>query len=90
MAHAGSFGRRQFERVVLVIVPPAQIDRIALSRGLRHAHHIDEKLQAFVRLRRQEFHVAEMREIENRFRLHKGSSSGECPNFGDSWDGSSS
>ena len=70
VGHARGFRGGQFQRVVLVIVPTAQINRIALARRFRHAHHVDEKFQAFVRLRRKHFHVREMREVENRFWLH--------------------
>ena len=66
--HPGGLRRRQLERIALVIVPAAQIDRLALAAADGHAHHVDKEFQALVRLRRQQFHVAEMGEIENRFR----------------------
>ncbi len=68
--HAGSLRGRQLERIALVIVPAAQVDRLALAAADGHAHHVDKELQALVGLRRQQFHVAEMGEIENRLGLH--------------------
>ena len=68
--HARSVRCRQLERIALVVVPAAQIDRIGLAAADGHAHHVDKEFQALVGLRRQQFHVAEMGEIENRLRVH--------------------
>jgi hypothetical protein len=38
-------------------------------------NHADKKFQALVRLRRQQFQMAEMSEIVDRFRVHRGISS---------------
>ena len=65
--HARGLRGRQLQRMALVIVPAAQIDRVALAAALGHAHDVDEEVQALVRLRRQQLDVAEMGEIEDRF-----------------------
>jgi hypothetical protein len=55
--HAGRFRRGQLERVVLVVVPAAQVDGLPATAALGHAHHVDEEVQALVRLRREQFEV---------------------------------
>ena len=49
---------------MLVIVPAAQVHRIALPRALGHAEEVDEKAQALVGPRRQQLDVPEMRQVE--------------------------
>ena len=66
--HARRFRRRQLQRIALVIVPAAQIDRLALAAGHGHAHHVDEEFQALVGFWRQQLHVAEMGHVEDRLR----------------------
>ena len=68
--HPGGLGRRQLQRIALVIVPAAQIDRLALLAADGHAHDVDEEFQALVRFWRQHFHMAEMGEIEDRLWGH--------------------
>ena len=64
MPHAGGLRRGQLERVVFVVVPAAQIDRVALTAALGHPHDVDEEVQALFGLGRQQFDVGEVREIE--------------------------
>ncbi len=70
MPHARLLRRRELQRVVQVIVVGAQINRVALARGLLHADHLDEEPQALVGLRRQHFDMRQMRDVVDRFALH--------------------
>ena len=63
VAHAGHFRRGELERVVFVIVPGAQVHRIAAAAALRHAQDVDEKPEAVVRPRRQQLDVREVGEV---------------------------
>src|SRR5271166_277658 len=63
-------GGRQLKRKLLVVVPGAQINRVALPAALGHAHDIDEEAQTFLRFWRQELEVAEMRHIHDRLSVH--------------------
>ena len=51
-------------RVVLVVVPAAQIHGVALARRLGHTHDVDEEIEALLRLRRQRFQMAQMGQVE--------------------------
>ena len=57
MAHARDVRRRELERVVLVVVPAAEIDGVALAAALGEAHDVDEEVEALFRLRSQQSHV---------------------------------
>jgi len=46
-----------------VIVPGAQVHRIAAAAALRHAEDVDEKPEAVVRRRRQQLDMREVREV---------------------------
>jgi hypothetical protein len=50
--------------VVLVVVPAAEIDGVALAAALRQAHDVDEEIEALLRLRSQQLDVREVREVE--------------------------
>jgi hypothetical protein len=53
---------------------------MAFAAALRHAEHVDEKGEAFVRLRSQKLNVTEMSDVEDGFSgdiCHAGSSG--CP-----------
>src|SRR5712692_6293115 len=60
--------------MVFVVVPATQVNRLAFSRRLCHPQHIQEEPEAFVGFRRQQFHVPEMCQIENRFTFHSSCS----------------
>jgi hypothetical protein len=64
VAHASDPRLGQLQRVALVIVPPAQIDRLAAPPALGHADDVEEEAQGGFGLRGQELHVAQVREIE--------------------------
>jgi len=49
---------------MFVVVPAAQIDGVAAAAALGHAHHVDEEVQALVRLGCEQFEVGEVSEIE--------------------------
>ncbi|MGX1292226.1 hypothetical protein AB7M75_002134 [Bradyrhizobium ottawaense] len=68
--HARGLRRRQLERIALVIVPAAQVNRLALLAADGHAHDVNEEFQALIGLGRQQLHMAEMSQIEDRFGLH--------------------
>jgi hypothetical protein len=58
MSQTGELRGRELQRVVFVVVISVQIDRISLAAALGHSHHIDEELQALLRLRSKEFKMA--------------------------------
>jgi hypothetical protein len=64
VAHARHFRRRQLQRVMFVIVPSAQKDGVAAAAALGHPHDVDEEMEAFLRLRRQQLDVREVGEIK--------------------------
>src|SRR6266700_3004981 len=59
---ADARGRRrgQLQAVVLVVVPGAQVDRVAAGPVLGEAEHLGEEPQALVRLRGEQFRVGEV------------------------------
>ncbi len=64
MPHAGGLRGGQLERVVLVVVPPAQVDGVAAPATLGHAHDIDEETEALLGQWRQQLEVGEMGQVE--------------------------
>ena len=64
MAHAGDLGRGELQRVMLVVVPAAQVDRVALPAAFGHAEDVDEEAQALLGLRRQKLDMRQVRQIE--------------------------
>jgi hypothetical protein len=71
MAHPCGLCGGEFERVMLVVVPPAQVDRLAATRGFGHAHDVDKEVEALVRLGCEYFQVTQVGEIERSdCRLH--------------------
>ena len=62
--HAGDLRGRQLQRVVLVVVPAAQVHRVAATGALGHPHDVDEEVEALVGLGCQQLEVGKMREIE--------------------------
>ena len=70
MAEARCVRARQLERVALVVVPGAQVDGVALPAALGHAEHVDEEAQAFFRLGGEQFQMAQMGHVHDRFIMH--------------------
>ena len=70
VAEPSLFGRGELQRMTLVIVVRAQVNRITLAAAFGHAHHVDEEAQAFLGFRREQFEVAQVGHVHNRFRLH--------------------
>ena len=64
------FRRGQLQRVALVIVIRAKINRIAFASAFGHAHDIDEEAQAFLGLGREQFQMAQVGQVHDGFRLH--------------------
>src|SRR5687767_1910720 len=60
---------RQLKRMMFVIVSAPKEYGIAISSVFGHAHHVHKKTQAFLRLGSQQFHMTEMGDIMNRFRV---------------------
>jgi len=58
-----TFDAVSLKRVVFVIVPGAQVHRVAAAAALGHAEDVDEKPEAVVRLRRQQLDMREVREV---------------------------
>src|SRR6201989_3283351 len=60
---AGARGlvRGELHRVALVVVPGAQVHRVALAAGLGHAEHLHEEPQALAHLGGEQLDVAEVR-----------------------------
>ena len=81
--HSRGLRGSQLERVVLVIIPAAQVDRLAATGGFGHPHDVDEEVEALVGLGCEDFQVREVREVERAdCRLHSlkvyFSASGYC------------
>ena len=76
MAEAGGRSdRRQLETIALVIVPAAQIDRILRRARFPSCPSTSTKnARLSLRLRRQEFEMAEMGDVHDRFVVHGASS----------------
>ena len=69
--HSRGLRGSQLERVVLVIIPAAQVDRLAATGGFGHPHDVDEEVEALVGLGCEDFQVREVREVERAdCRLH--------------------
>jgi hypothetical protein len=64
VAHFGELARGQLQGVELVIVPAAQVDRVAFTAALGQSHDVHEEIQALLGLGRHELEVGEVREIE--------------------------
>ena len=71
MAETRGLGRSELERIALIVIPGAQIDRFASTSADRHPHDVDEEGEALVGLRRQELEMAEMGNVENGLCLHR-------------------
>ena len=65
MADAGCLRCGELQAVALVIVPAAQIDRVALRAAYSHPEHVDEERAALLELGREQFHVPKVRDIED-------------------------
>ncbi len=63
VAHARHLRRGELERVMFVVVPRAEVHRIAAPSALRHAHDVGEEPKALIRLRREQLDVREMGEV---------------------------
>ena len=70
MAKAGCLRGGELERIALIVVPAAQVDAVAFLAALRHPHHVDEELAALLEFRRQDFDMAEMGDVVDRFGCH--------------------
>src|SRR5665647_1216306 len=71
MSHARGLRGGELERIALVVVPAAQVDAVAFLAALGHAHHVDEELSAFREFGGEDFDMAEMGDVANRFGLHR-------------------
>ncbi len=71
VAHAGGVRRGELEGVALVIVPAAEVDGVALAAALGHSHDIDEEAEQLLGLGCEQFEVAEMGHVHDRFVLHR-------------------
>src|ERR1700749_3255819 len=65
-ADARGLVRGELDRVVLVVVPGAQVHRVTLAAGLGHAEHLHEEPQALAHLGRQQLDVPEVRDLVQR------------------------
>ena len=45
---------------MLVVIPATEVDRIALPAAFGHAHHVDEEVEALLRLWRNQLDVSEV------------------------------
>ncbi len=72
VADARQFRCRQLQRVALIIVIRAQIDRVALAAALRHAKNVDKKIPTGLQLGGQQLKMAQMGKVHDRFRCHNG------------------
>ncbi|MNC96393.1 hypothetical protein D3C83_137540 [compost metagenome] len=64
MSEPGDLRRRELDRVELVIVPAAQVDRVAFPAAFGHAHDVDEEAEAVVRFGSEEFEMGEVSDVE--------------------------
>src|SRR5690606_9673232 len=64
MRHAGRVGSSQLQRVELVVVPGAQIDRIALTATFGQSIDVDEEVEALLEPVGQQLDMTEMGDIE--------------------------
>ncbi len=72
MSQPRFWGIRQLQGMMLIIVPAAQVNRVAFSAVFRHPHHIHKKAQAFLGFRRQQLHMSQMSDIVDGFFLRHG------------------
>jgi hypothetical protein len=70
MAHAGRLSGGEFQRVALIIVPGAQVDRVAFSAAFGHSHDVGEEAQALLRLGRKHLQMAQVGDVSDGFVLH--------------------
>ncbi len=68
MGKAGEGGFGELQRGEFIIVPAAQIDRLALAPRFRHAEHVGEEGKARLDPGREHLDMAEMGEIPWCFR----------------------
>ena len=66
----GGFRSCELERIALIVVPAAQIDAVAFLAALGHPHDVDEELAAFLKFWRQNFDMAKMGNVVDRFGWH--------------------
>ena len=64
VAHSSQFRGGELQRVALVIVPGAQVDRVAFAAALGHAHDVDEEAQALFGLGRKHLQMAQMGDVQ--------------------------
>ena len=62
--HFGKLAGGQLQGVELVVVPAAQVHRLALTAALGHAHAVDEEVQTLLRFRCEQLHVPEVCQVE--------------------------
>ena len=69
MADAGGLRGGELQRMELVVVAGAQIDRVAVAPAFRQPVDVDEEVEAFLGLVGEELDMAEMRHVETKVRL---------------------
>jgi len=68
--HSRLFGCCELQSVALVIIPGAEIDRIAIPAAFGHPHDVDEEADTFFWFRSENLQVPQMGDIGNGFVLH--------------------
>jgi hypothetical protein len=63
----GGLGARQLQGVALIVVPAAQEDAVPGATAFRHAHDIDEEVEALLGPGRQQFEMPEVGDVEDGF-----------------------
>ena len=64
VAHSGLFRGRELEGMALVIVPGAQVDRIAFPAAFGHPHDVDEEAHALFGFRGEKLQVPQMGDVQ--------------------------
>ena len=70
VAHSSLLRGGELEGVALVIVPGAQVDRIAFPAAFGHPHDVDEEAQAFLRLGGEKLQMPQVGDVSDGFVLH--------------------
>ena len=63
VAHSRLFRRRELQGVALVIVPGAQVDRVAFPAAFGHPHDVHEEAHAFLGFRSEQLQVPQVGDI---------------------------
>lgn len=60
----------ELQRMALIVIPGAQVDRVSFNPTLRHAQNVDKETETFLQLGRKYFYVSQMSHVHDRFTLH--------------------